>query len=198
MCNAWNHPIGCTCGWGGDGHLGKGGGAGSYFAWDNNIYRKHFTSYVTPNATCPVCGVPVFFYQSQHGGRVFFDDLGPPWPKHPCTDNNPKEEYGLNLLLLNKKTNKPRWVKEGWLPACLIKIGHRTNRKLVCFRIFEKRNKRIVQTLMTNEIEQLRKEGVLIFYRNIDKQNFQLSVYDFDKEEEGIISLNYFGKSGWR
>jgi hypothetical protein len=29
----------------------------------------------------------VFFYQSPFGGRVFFDDLGWPWPKHPCTDN---------------------------------------------------------------------------------------------------------------
>jgi hypothetical protein len=28
----------------------------------------------------------VYFYQSPYGGRVFFDELGPPWPKHPCTD----------------------------------------------------------------------------------------------------------------
>lgn len=43
-------------------------------------------SYTNPNAKCPVCGESVFFYQSEHGGRVFFDDLGWPWPKHPCTD----------------------------------------------------------------------------------------------------------------
>jgi hypothetical protein len=42
--------------------------------------------YVNPNAKCPVCGVGVFFYANEHGSRVFFDDLGPPWPKHPCTD----------------------------------------------------------------------------------------------------------------
>ncbi|MCZ7422956.1 hypothetical protein O7605_25975 [Verrucosispora sp. WMMA2121] len=29
----------------------------------------------------------VYFYANQHGSRVFFDQLGPPWPKHPCTDN---------------------------------------------------------------------------------------------------------------
>jgi hypothetical protein len=45
------------------------------------------TSYVNPNAHCPVCGKKVFFYQSPFGGRVFFDDVGWPWPKHPCTDN---------------------------------------------------------------------------------------------------------------
>ncbi len=43
-------------------------------------------SYLVPNASCPVCGEAVFFYQSPHGGRVFFDDVGWPWPKHGCTD----------------------------------------------------------------------------------------------------------------
>ena len=38
-----------------------------------------------PNARCPVCGDPVFFFMAANGGRVFFDDLGPPWPKHGCT-----------------------------------------------------------------------------------------------------------------
>jgi hypothetical protein len=31
----------------------------------------------------------VFFYQNENGSRVFFDELGPPWPKHSCTDNSP-------------------------------------------------------------------------------------------------------------
>lgn len=43
--------------------------------------------YVNPNARCPVCGAPVFFYTNASGSRVYFDDLGPPWPKHPCTDH---------------------------------------------------------------------------------------------------------------
>lgn len=43
--------------------------------------------FVNPNASCPVCGAPVFFYQNEHGSRVYFDELGPPWPKHPCTDD---------------------------------------------------------------------------------------------------------------
>ena len=30
----------------------------------------------------------MFYYENKHGSRVFFDDLGPPWPKHPCTDNS--------------------------------------------------------------------------------------------------------------
>ena len=48
-------------------------------------------SYVNPNAHCPVCHKPVIFYRSPFGGRVFFESLGWPWPKHPCTDN-PKSQ----------------------------------------------------------------------------------------------------------
>lgn len=51
---------------------------------------RSIKSYVVPDAICPVCGMKVFFYQSPNGGRVFFDDLGWPWPKHPCTDNRAK------------------------------------------------------------------------------------------------------------
>lgn len=53
------------------------------------LYRSYgeYDSYLDPNARCPVCKKPVFFYRSPHGGRVFFDDVGWPWPKHPCTDN---------------------------------------------------------------------------------------------------------------
>lgn len=29
----------------------------------------------------------MFYYANASGSRVYFDDLGPPWPKHPCTDN---------------------------------------------------------------------------------------------------------------
>lgn len=43
--------------------------------------------FVNPNAKCPVCGESVFYYQNEHGSRVFFDELGPPWPKHRCTDS---------------------------------------------------------------------------------------------------------------
>lgn len=43
--------------------------------------------YIEPNARCPLCGANVFFFQNDNGSKVFFDELGPPWPKHPCTDN---------------------------------------------------------------------------------------------------------------
>jgi hypothetical protein len=53
---------------------------------DNRAVRSATARFVNPNADCPVCGEPVFFYQNHSGSRVYFDELGPPWPKHPCTD----------------------------------------------------------------------------------------------------------------
>src|SRR5439155_8811747 len=91
MCNAWKHPPpGCTCGWGGEGHLGRrdaGHVADKALPLPIVTARTYWRidSYTNPNAKCPVCGIRVYFYQSQNGRRVFFDELGPPWPKHPCT-----------------------------------------------------------------------------------------------------------------
>jgi len=91
MCNAWNHPPGCDCGWGGEGHLGRRpvfvNPIRSIVPRHLSRFESSYESYVNPNAKCPVCGENVFFYQSSEGGRVFFDELGPPWPKHPCTDS---------------------------------------------------------------------------------------------------------------
>jgi len=58
---------------------------GRLWSQPRSLTYEFFTN---PNASCPVCGAPVYFYQSSQGGRVFFDELGPPWPKHPCTDNS--------------------------------------------------------------------------------------------------------------
>ena len=79
--------------WASGGSGGYGGGRGwveretehgqrFVFGW------VEYPSYVNPNAKCPVCGADVYFYQSPYGGRVFFDELGPPWPKHPCTSSD--------------------------------------------------------------------------------------------------------------
>lgn len=88
MCNAKNHRAYCPCAFG----PRAGPGTDQRFPASGDLFSvstpHRVTSYSHPNATCPVCGVAVFFYQSEHGGRVFFDELGPPWPKHPCTDSS--------------------------------------------------------------------------------------------------------------
>jgi hypothetical protein len=94
----YNHYSDCTCGW-----CDKSG-----FRFDRTRWKSFYDEYqaksflarngaslgraacfVNPNAHCPECGADVFYYQNEFGSRVFFDDLGPPWPKHPCTDRSP-------------------------------------------------------------------------------------------------------------
>lgn len=33
---------------------------------------------------CPTCGHRVYFFMCNCGSKVFFDDLGDPWPRHDC------------------------------------------------------------------------------------------------------------------
>lgn len=119
MCNASNHPPGCTCGWGGDGHLGRRTFGSSVAATKISSHWRIYSNYVNENAKCPVCGAAVFFYQSPTGGRVFFDDLGPPWPKHPCTDSLQGRSHKLMLNsspIPNGGKQGVQWIKEGWSP----------------------------------------------------------------------------------
>jgi hypothetical protein len=96
-CNAWNHDINCPCDFRG-GHGFGGGGGGRRFSaaaaepilpgWSRSRSGGTVASYGNTNARCPECGARVIFYRSPFDGRVFFDPpLGPPWPKHWCTDS---------------------------------------------------------------------------------------------------------------
>lgn len=114
MCNAWNHEPGCSCGFGGAYYgntvsMADAGGLASY------------ESYVNPFARCPVCRAPVFFYQATNGGRVFFDELGPPWPKHPCTDRTVTRcDIPIDRSLRRPPdAASPAWQREGWFPFFL-------------------------------------------------------------------------------
>lgn len=108
MCNAWNHPSNCRCGWGGEYHAS---------AYDAERQRSGISTltYTVPGALCPACGAEVFFYVSPNGGRVFFDELGPPWPKHPCTDT------GRPLRPVSgRQRNSYSWAREGWEPLLIL------------------------------------------------------------------------------
>lgn len=92
-----NHYSNCTCGWCvnyGATRINRSQIAAEFSFRDArkllelNAVRTISACYVNPNARCPVCDAAVFFYANQHGSRVYFDELGHPWPKHPCTDNN--------------------------------------------------------------------------------------------------------------
>lgn len=114
MCNARNHPSYCRCGFGGDGHKGRSVG----FVLQGTKSRtpaipKLASGYTVPNCSCPYCSSPVFFYESPSGGRVFFDELGPPWPKHFCLSDS----TGSIPKIRRHQISAPfRWQVDGWQP----------------------------------------------------------------------------------
>lgn len=90
MCNGNGHSLGCACGFGGDGQLGRRNDqsndltSASIFTLSSNRAKiGAFSGYLNPNAECPDCGDRVYSYRSPYDGPVFFDDpLGYPWSKH--------------------------------------------------------------------------------------------------------------------
>ena len=145
MCNAWNHAADCTCGWGGEGHLGRRNG-GNPFPLSMypkfKTYGEYLVSCTVPNAKCPVCGSPVFFYRSPSNGRVFFDDLGPPWPKHPCTSNGYQPTYWRNYSDQDKTAVAEKYYEsKEWKPFLLegLKIDTKNNVTEIIGRLFDRR-----------------------------------------------------------
>lgn len=127
MCNAFNHPPNCACGWGGVWY-GSNSEEGNWLfnkeprarklGRQRGTHESPSGGLTVPNSKCPVCGENVFYYESPYGGRVFFDDLGPPWPKHPCTsgDNN------------SARVAEPNpWQKRDWKPLSAVSIDKSKN-----------------------------------------------------------------------
>lgn len=138
MCNSWNHRPNCTCGWGGSGHSGRRN-IGRHnnqpsppsFYWVPPIHQS-YESFVNPNAACPVCNERVFFYQAPDGGKVFFDSLGPPWPKHPCTDNSstPKKISPPLTPSHSSSSKIYQWQKDNWIPFLINIVANVDNELL--------------------------------------------------------------------
>lgn len=173
MCNAHNHHIGCNCGWGGDGHQG--------YAYIEALFNQQrlishqidfdeYDSYVNPNAICPVCGASVYFYQSSYGGRVYFDELGPPWPKHPCTI----DEYKIPDFNRSENVNTPQWIKHGWKPFRLTQIEKVANYLSITGKVIDEENKtKNIKRYYIQNDEDLNK-NLLCFMRAIDENSFEL------------------------
>jgi hypothetical protein len=145
-CNAWNHPSNCHCGWGGvwygqnaiSNHSAQELKTLSYYSefWRGGR-RGNYETYTIPNAACPVCGKPVFFYQSSYGGRVFFDDLGPPWPKHPCTDNSQNFIPKAYLPNVGQNPAPLKWQEDGWEPVEVLTVSENSALRILTVRRIE-------------------------------------------------------------
>lgn len=133
MCNAHNHSPDCTCGWGGAEHSGRRLEVLGHqlYSWIQPI-KSSVESYTCPNARCPVCGATVYFYSSPSGGRVFFDELGPPWPKHPCTSQVAASKMPTPnpVRSVESKGAALQWVQDGWVPV-LVNWVYRLDQNII-------------------------------------------------------------------
>lgn len=109
-CNGYNHPKNCKCDF-------RGGHANSrppvWRGWRLRSAKRYFSG---PNARCPECRAPVFYVPGPKGGGTYFDQFGPPWPKHACTNKpKPYSPYGPSgkPKLRNRRS---KFERDGWLP----------------------------------------------------------------------------------
>ncbi|MGV4413723.1 hypothetical protein [Chryseobacterium sp. T1] len=183
MCTAHNHSKYCKCG------FGEGNNNFSYSNY-SKIFKTNFSeevinkfpinsfSFTNPNAKCPVCLANVFFYQNHYGSRVFFDELGPPWTKHPCTDNS---QYSYN----KKYDNINLYSKEkNFIPLESDKINSQIKSNGI-WKLFETN---IFSQIYENIYEYKSQEFYVlgripifddfIFYQEIDKDNILISSYN--------------------
>lgn len=80
----------------------------------NSAHYGSSKAFTIPNATCPKCGASVYYYEHPNGARVFFDALGPPWPKHPCT---------IARIAPHSSSNKKQILESaGWEPLIIKSI----------------------------------------------------------------------------
>lgn len=121
MSGGNNHYQGCPCPW-------------CYHpsytvAKPINFQTARVESYTVPNARCPKCGDPVFFYRSPFGGAVYFDALGIPWPKHPCMDSGrlPRQFSASDDVEFLKNRKSPTWQVEGWMPIAILFVSKPSN-----------------------------------------------------------------------
>lgn len=186
----YNHHPWCQCGWCVGGHGGGNGGGGRVSFPIEPSSRTHYgqaespsyatiQSFTDPNALCPVCKAHVYFYRSPYNGRVFFDHLGPPWPKHHCTDAGRREPtvgQFIERLVAPALAPPPIWSRKGWQPF----LVHETSEIPSlpgCFRIrgtFKDRRKELFVRIPRWP------EAALVQARMTRDGRFQLSVVEIE------------------
>ncbi len=107
MCNAWNHPSWCRCGFGGEGYRGSGNQSGHPNLFDHARTRRWRTDDFCIRRPCPKCGKNTVYFISYNGGSVWVNNLGPPWEKHPCFVVTNQTSDPFQLLLFDPPAENP-------------------------------------------------------------------------------------------
>jgi len=189
-CNAWNHPPNCNCGWGGIFH-GLGLTSGSHY-WQKS------ESYTNPNASCPRCRAKVFYYESPYGGKVYFDQMGPPWAKHPCMDTY---AYGashtkvtgrkVGVSFISQPKPQQIQIEDGWMPVyCFeIQVSDRLPDYLD-FALFDVKNRKHLYAKFSRQLVDSR--SPILIRRIKDQLNYEISTLNVREAKPAEIRLFAF------
>lgn len=82
-------------------------------------------SFTNPNAICKECGQKVFYYEHANGAKVLFDQLGPPWPLHPCYEANHNNQHLAERMIASPI------MEPGWEPLFIEKMVEVEHSKMI-------------------------------------------------------------------
>lgn len=214
----YNHSPDCRCGW-----CVKHGGNrihrsemrySTRLAEAQSLLRAHgvrdriTACFVDPNAKCPVCGAGVYYYQNARGSRVFFDDLGPPWPKHPCTDNRRNNlknasitadspiarRRGLSVELVEaaQQTGLYRGryfygsgTSEHWTPIEIIDVSRRGRDNIVKAVYLESEDRKPLHFRFANQKVALKRADVIM------KRNSEISIFSVEEMTDFLFVITF-------
>ena len=190
-CNGYNHSRNCHCPFGGMFH-------GLGLALNRSLWQRK-ESYTNPNAKCPQCKASVYFYQSPFGGRVFFDAMGPPWPKHPCTDSfnslaNKLEVKGTSTALSPQGgylSPKLLALESGWFHAfCRTIKTLDTDPQITVFSFGDKdEEKQLFSRIRRDQVDAL---SPILLKRSSDRKHYEISTLKVTDLEPSELRFTAF------
>jgi hypothetical protein len=71
--------------------------------------QPYSSRWAVPNGRCPVCSALVFFWWDGGDGEVAFDEIGPPWPMHPCAALARRDGRVDSFTMRVKPEPRRRW-----------------------------------------------------------------------------------------
>jgi hypothetical protein len=175
-----------------------------------NIYpveQTIFSNFTIPNASCPLCGDSVFYYENSSGSKVWFDELGPPWLIHDCfeldastkitscmSENNEgisvnsSDVLNLNSEELILESGKPIDTDCSFSKIpCLIQRCIAKNGKIyVTAKIYNQQKKERFILLIFKEIE-VSFDNCICFVSLVDMHRVDLSFFDINKMQYGTF-----------
>lgn len=124
------------------------------------------------NAICPVCGKKVFFYQNENGSRVFFESIGIPWEKHPCTLNK------IQAVQLSDIVER----LESWLPFNIEDIKEKNGYINVYFKNMFNLYAKVKKESLITKLNGGKTCGAI--YINKNKKSAIISAYPMNFQEQ--------------